>query len=75
MIVFYELAAFVVTWVLLSLRRLDHEFVRAVKNIITALVYNLLLMQQQFLFVQVFRKVSIHSGLPSRAALSVCFHL
>ena len=54
MIVFYE--ASVAIEVLLSLRHKDQAFVRDVKNIISALVYNLLLMLLQFVFIQEFRK-------------------
>ena len=58
MIVFY--VVFVVILVLLFLRRLVQAIVRAVKNIASAPVYNLLLMLQMLLFVQVFRKALAH---------------
>ena len=56
MIVFYEVEVSVVIEVLLSPRRQVQVIVRAVKNIASAPVYNLLLMLQMLLFVQVFRK-------------------
>ena len=59
MIVFYEVELSVVIAVLLSPRRRVQEIVRAVKNIISAPVYNLLMLQM-LLFVQVFRKVLVH---------------
>ena len=59
MIVFYEVELSVVIAVLLSPRRLVQVIVRAVKNIISAPVYNLLMLQM-LLFVQVFRKALVH---------------
>ena len=59
MIVFYEVELSVVIAVLLSPRRRVQEIVRAVKNIISAPVYNLLMLQM-LLFVQVFRKALVH---------------
>ena len=59
MIIFYEVELSVVIAVLLSPRRRVQEIVRAVKNIISAPVYNLLTLQM-LLFVQVFRKALVH---------------
>ena len=59
MIIFYEVELSVVIAVLLSPRRRVQEIVRAVKNIISAPVYNLLMLQM-LLFVQVFRKALVH---------------
>ena len=55
MIVFSEVELSVVIAVLLSPRRRVQVIIRAVKNIISAPVYNLLTLQM-LLFVQVFRK-------------------
>lgn len=54
MIVFYGVS--VAIEVLLSPRHQDQAFVRDVKNIISALVYILLLMLPQFVFIQEFLK-------------------
>lgn len=59
MIIFYEVELSVVIAVLLSPRRRVQEIIRAVKNIISAPVYNLLMLQM-LLFVQVFRKALVH---------------
>ena len=59
MIVFSEVELSVVIAVLLSPRRRVQVIIRAVKNIISALVYNLLTLQM-LLFVQVFRKALVH---------------
>ena len=59
MIIFYEVELSVVIAVLLSPRRRVQEIIRAVKNIISAPVYNLLTLQM-LLFVQVFRKALVH---------------
>ena len=73
MIVFYGVS--VAIEVLLSPRHQDQAFVRDVKNIISALVYNLLLELPQFVFIQEFLKASDRLEPPWQAALSVYFHL
>ena len=74
MIVFSEVELSVVIAVLLSLRHRVQVVIRAVKNIISAPVYNLLTLQM-LLFVQVFRKALVHWGPPWRAVSSICFNL
>ena len=59
MIVFSEVELSVVIAVLLSPRRRVQVIIRAVKNIISAPVYNLLTLQM-LLFVQVFQKALVH---------------